>query len=1173
MTSILILLISKIKIDVTSVDASLASAAFQQDELFLDAARASQATSFAVSAGDETASLTLTLDVTGQTLAENQAQVEAALRSVYFKNYKPLAELVSGYRDVKITFNDDATAVYDSSLDQQLAKLLVGKALQPGDTHVGLNMAISADRLTSTEAIAEVIFTIETDSGTADLNDRLYILNDAGMIVEELEAGDIVGGKATFIWHPAASLVVSGNTNGGIVSILKDQIGFGGQSIDQGGLRTIAVDIYDASHTAMGPAGLKATVFVQPDENDFVSAVTGGVVKDATDADAGDGDIVSFDGYTADSALTIDLGLQKAIVTNDDQTTTITDVEGFERVVGSSRDDLIIASGSGSSHIAGGQGADTIAGRADDVVDYGLEEVFGGHKPNYDASGIKADLQNGEVIDSYGDTDIIYRNESGVGIQNIVATSKDDIIIGSDQDNVIEAGSGDDLIHTGAGDDEVFGGLGDDRIIVGAGNDTLYGDSQHEAGGRDTFVFEGGFGTDRIEDFEAAAARPANYNLADTVWGASLGGDRIIVRLDQGDSLHAPVAETGKIVLRKDRQDGQTHSVLVNNSAGLITATTIAMVTSEVMAVGDLSSLSNLTASISLSREDVLDLSALSQDIVSDQAFSMIWDAGNPRGMIEVSGYEQIVGGAGDDVLIAAGGDPFGLAGGAGHDQLLGGPNDILRYDLEEAYRSAVQATGVSVDLETGTATDTFGDTDTLTGFDNVVGTTQDDVILGNSGNNRIHGHDGNDLLDGRAGDDIIIGGDGQDFIIGGTGNDVLTGDGGNTRYADIFDFRGNAGSLSDFGHDVVTDFQTGLDTARFFLNGTSTMTAGASSASAMTINAGSGSVQFSWDETIEAGISFEQLMNSVEEIRFLDTLIDIDASMAPQGKLESILQLSGIDVGTGNGLFVDVAFQQIWDPDGQLLSLSDFYDAANFDTYIGSMGDDFLVGASDFGVGLTGGRGDDMIVGSGSDTLRYDLEEEMEAEAILGEALNRSYHHVEVNLGDGSVDLTKILIDSQSIADHHLAAAEALDTWGDTDTIMGVENVRGTSNADILFGSAESNQIFGGAGNDVIYGGSGSDILDGGVGADTFIFLSKDKPTSTGDLDEIVNFDSSEDKLSFDSLGVSDLKVSYEDFDSSGKLDMMVEVIDQPDWGAVILVDLGRIDVDDIYIDSQVAV
>ena len=787
-------LISKIKIGVTSVDSSLISTALQQDKLFLDSDRAGETTSFTVSAGDETASLTLSLDVTGQTLADNQAQVEAALRSVHFKNYEPLAELVSGYRDVKITFNDDATAVYDSSHDQQLAKLLVGKALQPGDTHVGLNMAISVDRLTSTEAIAEVIFTIEADSGTADLNDRLYILNDAGLIVEELEAGGLVGDKATFVWHPPASLIVSGNTNSEIVSILKDQIGFGGQSIDQGGLRTIAVDIYDASHAAMGPLGLKATVFVQPDENDFVSAVVSGAVTDVFDSDAGDGDIVSFDGYNADSPLTIDLSLQKAIITDDGHTATITDVVGFEKVVGSSRDDLIIAGASGSSNIAGGQGADTIVGGADDVVDYGLEEVFGEHNPQYEAKGIVADLRLGEVIDSYGDTDIIYRNEIGAGIQNIVATSKDDIIFGSDQENVIEAGSGDDLIQTGAGDDEVFGGLGDDRIIVGAGDDTLYGDNRHEAGGRDTFVFEGGFGTDRIEDFEAAAARPANYSLADTVWGPSLGGDRIIVRLDQDDRLEGPIEEPGKIVLRKTRHDGQTHSVLVSNTAGLITATTIALVTSEVMAVDDLSGLNSLTASISLSREDVLDLSALTEDLVIDQGFSRIWEASNPHGMIDLQGYEQIVGGAGDDLLIAAGGDPFGLAGGAGHDQLYGGPDDILRYDMEEAYRSAVQATGVSVDLEAGTATDTFGDADTLTGFDNVVGTTQDDVILGNSGNNRIHGHDGNDLLDGRAGDDIIIGGDGQDIIIGGTGNDVLTGNSGNNV------LRGGSGVDTLFG-------------------------------------------------------------------------------------------------------------------------------------------------------------------------------------------------------------------------------------------------------------------------------------------------------------------------------------------------------------------------------------
>ena len=425
---------------------------------------------------------------------------------------------------------------------------------------------------------------------------------------------------------------------------------------------------------------------------------------------------------------------------------------------------------------------------------------------------------------------------------------------------------------------------------------------------------------------------------------------------------------------------------------------------------------------------------------------------------------------------------------------------------------------------------------------------------------------------DGRAGDDIIIGGDGQDIIIGGTGNDVLTGDGGNGQFADIFDFRGDAGSLSDFGHDVVTDFQTGLDTARFFLNGTSTMTVGASTASAMTINAGVGSVQFNWDETIEAGINFAQLMNSVEEIRLLDTLVDIDASMAPQGKLESILQLSGIDVGAGSGLFVDVAFQQIWDPDGELLDLDDFYEAANFNTYLGSMGDDIIVGAAGTGVGLAGGKGADFIVGSSLDTLRFDIEEEMETEALLGEALNRHHHHVEVNLGDGHIGLTDLMIDGASVADAEIAAGSATDLWGDQDTIVGVENVVGSSGDDLLLGSAEENSIAGGAGDDLIYEGAGSDVLEGGYGADTFIYLSRDNAQSRDDIDTILDFDVSQDKLTFEGLGIEDMQVDVVDLDNSGKLDVMFTAVGAPDWGAVVLVDVGRLDAEEILVNSEVA-
>lgn len=51
------------------------------------------------------------------------------------------------------------------------------------------------------------------------------------------------------------------------------------------------------------------------------------------------------------------------------------------------------------------------------------------------------------------------------------------------------------------------------------------------------------------------------------------------------------------------------------------------------------------------------------------------------------------------------------------------------------------------------------------------------------------------------------------------------------------------------------------------------------------------------------------------------------------------------------------------------------------------------------------------------------------------------------------------------------------------------IENARGGSGADIIYGNAASNQIFGNAGNDTIYGSAGNDRLDGGAGTDTVIY------------------------------------------------------------------------------------
>lgn len=51
------------------------------------------------------------------------------------------------------------------------------------------------------------------------------------------------------------------------------------------------------------------------------------------------------------------------------------------------------------------------------------------------------------------------------------------------------------------------------------------------------------------------------------------------------------------------------------------------------------------------------------------------------------------------------------------------------------------------------------------------------------------------------------------------------------------------------------------------------------------------------------------------------------------------------------------------------------------------------------------------------------------------------------------------------------------------------IENAKGGSGSDKIYGNAASNQIFGNAGNDIIYGSAGNDILDGGTGTDTVIY------------------------------------------------------------------------------------
>ena len=81
-------------------------------------------------------------------------------------------------------------------------------------------------------------------------------------------------------------------------------------------------------------------------------------------------------------------------------------------------------------------------------------------------------------------------------------------------------------------------------------------------------------------------------------------------------------------------------------------------------------------------------------------------------------------------------------------------------------------------------------------------------------------------------------------------------------------------------------------------------------------------------------------------------------------------------------------------------------------------------------------------------------------------------------------------------------------------DTYSSIENLTGSSYADILIGDASANKLSGGAGDDKLYGGLGKDLLIGGSGKDAFVFSTELGSTN---IDTIDDFDVKDDTIWLD--------------------------------------------------------
>ncbi|MGV6850126.1 MAG: calcium-binding protein [Marinibacterium sp.] len=140
----------------------------------------------------------------------------------------------------------------------------------------------------------------------------------------------------------------------------------------------------------------------------------------------------------------------------------------------------------GNDHLLGGDGNDVVKGGAgnDRIEGNAGDDVLSGGDGADDMAGGSGD----DVMEGGSARDVL---SGGIGA---------DTLRGGKHGDTINGGAGNDLLMGDAGSDVVDGGKGNDALNGGKGNDTLSGGT-----GDDTFVFQKGFGRDKIADFDATS--------------------------------------------------------------------------------------------------------------------------------------------------------------------------------------------------------------------------------------------------------------------------------------------------------------------------------------------------------------------------------------------------------------------------------------------------------------------------------------------------------------------------------------------------------------------------------------------------------------------------------------------------------------------------------------------
>jgi Ca2+-binding RTX toxin-like protein len=742
-----------------------------------------------------------------------------------------------------------------------------------------------------------------------------------------------------------------------------------------------------------------------------------------------------------------------------------------------------------------------------------------------DASGVGGDA------DGFG---IKLRLFSLVNVIN--GTEDDDILDGTNGDDVINGLGGDDILSGQDGDDTLNGGDGLDFLLGGRGVDTYDGGS----GGFDAINFADLFATQgAVADIRTGIVSNDGFGNVETLTSVEgfASGTRFVDTLYGDDGLNPFAGGTGDYIYAFGGDDFvniEGAPALIDGGDGedAVNAFRQArLVDSNGDGIAEWETTTN-GVSIDLSLGMILDDgfggsgalvsienivgSAGADTLVGSNDANWIRASAGDDVVVGRGGNDQLEGGDGTDLLLGDG--TFLYTGPSGNDSLAGGGgNDVMRggggidtFDGGEGFDrvsffSAAATEGAVASLLTQTITsDGYGHAETMTSIEGLGGGTAfADHFTGDDNANELLGDAGDTLL-GNGGDDnffvsganLIDGGAGIDTVeffsrermIPDTNSDGLAETVSTTLGVDV-DLRFNAINDDGFGNggtiqnvenvrgsqyddqifgDVNANNLWGLagNDFLFGFGGGDTLEGGDGN-DTLRGEGGAGYNGPTGNDTLIGGTG-DDYMNGGGGTDTYDGGDGFDRVSfynlaATQGAIASLLTQTITNDGFGNaetmvsveGLGAGTAYaDQFTGGDNANL----FFAEAG-DTVIANGGDDQfqLAGAPAL---LDGGDGIDTII------------------AINGE--------LGMLVPDQNSDgLAELVFATQGVV-VDLRFNAITDGFGNSGTIVNVENVGGGDLDDQIFGDGNDNHFWGFGGNDFLFGFGGGDTIEGGDGDDT---------------------------------------------------------------------------------------